>query len=62
MLTIVVIILVTVSVRGSSVGTETRYGPPGRDVSRPPPSSAEAKEGAELYLCFPFGFSLPVVG
>jgi len=35
---------------------------PGRDVDRPPPSSAEFKERVELYISSPSGPSLPVIG
>jgi hypothetical protein len=35
---------------------------PGRGVDHPPPSSAEVKEKAELYLYFPSGPSSPVLG
>jgi hypothetical protein len=35
---------------------------PGRGVDYPPPSSAEVKEGVELYLCSPSGPSWPVLG
>jgi hypothetical protein len=35
---------------------------PGRGVDHPPPSSAEVKERAELYLYSPFGPTRPVVG
>ena len=34
----------------------------GGDVEHPPQSSAEVKERVELYLCFPSGPSLPVLG
>ena len=35
---------------------------PGRDVDRPPTSSAEIKERVELYLYSPCGNSSPVIG
>jgi len=35
---------------------------PGRGVDHPLPSSAEVKEGVELYLYSPCGLSLPVLG
>jgi len=35
---------------------------PGRGVDHPPPSSAEVKEGVELYLYSPSGPSWPVLG
>jgi hypothetical protein len=35
---------------------------PGRGVDHKPPSSAEVKERVELYLFFPLGSSLPVLG
>jgi hypothetical protein len=35
---------------------------PGRDVDHPPPSSAEVKEGVELYLFSPSGPSWSVLG
>jgi len=35
---------------------------PGRGVDHPPPSSAEVKEGVELYLYSTFGPSWPVTG
>jgi len=35
---------------------------PGHGVDHPPPSSAEVKEGIELYLYSPSGPSWPVLG
>jgi hypothetical protein len=35
---------------------------PERDVEQPPPSSAEVKEGGELYIYSPSGTSRPVLG
>ena len=35
---------------------------PGHDIGHPPQSSAEVKEGVELYLCSPSGPSWPVLG
>jgi hypothetical protein len=35
---------------------------PGSDVDRPPPSTVEVKERAELYLCSQSGPSCPVLG
>lgn len=35
---------------------------PGHVIAHPPPSSTKIKESIELYLCSPFGRSLPVLG
>ena len=35
---------------------------PGRGVDHPPTSSAEVEGRVELYICFPSGPSLPVLG
>jgi hypothetical protein len=45
-------------VSGNSLGVKR----PGRGVDHPPPSSAEVKERAELYLNSPSGPSWPVIG
>jgi len=45
-----------------STGSFPGVNRPGRGVDHPPPSSAEVKERAELYLYSPFGPPWPILG